>query len=172
VTSARLPRGWDDLADARALAGVASASHTDWWLEQGLAPEICLARVELPDGWRIDRQRVTGLRHRRSPTLGKFEIAAARTPVPGAREVADQSGQAWVLGADRVVVWPRPRRVTTRDGYVGLWDAHRRAAALCYRLACRGVSSRPVSGFPRPSRTGADPLLHALAVLDPQKGTP
>jgi hypothetical protein len=172
VPSARLPGAWADLDAARDLLALPRASETGWWLERGLAPELCLARVELPGDWEI-AQLLSRLRRRRSPTPATFARTAQepgpRPPVPAAREVAAQSGQSWVLGADRVVAWPRPESATGASAYAMLWQAHRRAAHLCYRLAGQRVASRPVSGFTLPPRAGARPLLHALAVLDPKE---
>lgn len=168
VPAARLPRSWADLDAARALLGVPRASETGWWLANGLAPELCLARVHLPGDWGLDGEQLSRLRRRRSPAPAAFAHAAheTRRPVPGAREVAVQSGQTWVLGATRVAVWTRPELSTGASAYAQLWQAHRRAARLCYRLAGHGLDSRPVSGFTLPPRAGVRRLLHALAVLD------
>lgn len=171
VPSARLPRSWPDLDAARAQLALPPASETDWWLENGLAPELCLARVELPDDWELDTEQLSRLHRRRSPALATFTLAATelREPARGAREVAGQSGQHWVLGAHHVAAWTRPDPATEGAAYAQYWQAHQRAARLCYRLAGQGVASRPVSGFTLPPRAGTRRLLHALAFLDPKE---
>lgn len=173
VPSAQLPRSWADLDAARALLALPRASETGHWLENGLAPELCLARVELPHRWEVDVERLALLSRRRSPGLAAFAQAAnsrpTHQPVAAAREVAAQSGQDWVLGATRVATWIRSEPTTDPAGYSRLWHVHRRAARLCYRLTGQGTASRSVSGFTLPPRAGARPLMHALAVLDPQE---
>ncbi|GAA2081913.1 hypothetical protein GCM10009821_23310 [Aeromicrobium halocynthiae] len=173
VPAARLPPSWSLMVDVREVLAVPPAAEAHWWLDRGLVPELCLARIELPDRWRVDDPTVRALRTRRSPSLEAFARAAARRPAhqppPAAtRDVAEQSGQAWVLGATGVESWPRPRVPTGAAAYDESWRAHRRAAELSYQLAATGVPSRPVSGFTRPPGPRGRPLLHGLALLDPK----
>ncbi|MEV4999517.1 hypothetical protein [Nocardioides sp. LML1-1-1.1] len=149
--------GSTDLVVVREALGVARAGATDWWLGQGLVPELALARVDLPGGWAVDPLRRAALGARRSPALARF---AAGAGCPEAREPADQSGQAWVRGATRVRCWARP----ALTDYAALWRAHREAARECYAASAAGLGVRPVSGFVL--RAGGPPLLHALAMLE------
>ncbi|WP_026127661.1 nitroreductase family protein, partial [Nocardiopsis lucentensis] len=88
----------------RELLGVPRAADHGRWLTRGLAPEIPLATVELPDSWSVLPERRDALAARRSPAIGEFE-AAARTHDPRAADLARASGQAWVLGAHRLETW-------------------------------------------------------------------
>ncbi|RPF20615.1 hypothetical protein [Myceligenerans xiligouense] len=174
VPAAVLPEGWAGMGDARQLLELPPGHDVERWVRHGLVPEICLARVELPAGWAVDHRARDGLARRRSPALAAFRDAAARRarygpPAPAAVETADeaarQSGQGWVLGADRVLLWPRPHPVDVAAAHRPLWEAHRAAARMCYRFARDGYGVRPVSGFVHRPGPGAPPLLHALAVL-------
>lgn len=167
VPAAQLPRAWADLADVRRRLGVPPAGEAAWWLDRGLVPELCLARIELPAGWVVDGAVARALGTRRSPALSAYAVGTPTASV--AAEAALQSGQAWVRGATRVLAWPFPTEpLTSPAAYRFLWQAHRQAARLCYRLVRDGIGSRPVSGFTAPPGAGASPLLHALALLDPQ----
>lgn len=170
VPATRLPQRWADLRSTRDLLAVPRAADAAWWLARGLAPEVCLAHAELPDGWRTDARALALLRPRRSPALAAFAARRSeRRPARAVRTVAELSGQGWVLGADDVVAWQLPDQPATPEAYAPLWQAHREAAQTCYRLAARGVGVRPVSGFTRLPGRSDRPLLHALALLAPKE---
>ncbi|PZR53739.1 hypothetical protein DNL40_06340 [Xylanimonas oleitrophica] len=166
VPDAVLPSDWSSMPAARHLVGVPAARDTTWWLDRGLVPEIALARIELPPAWERDARAVAGLEARRSPDRARFlaRRPACAAAVAQAAEAARQSGQAWVLGADRVLTWARPGRVCAA-AYPHLWNVHRQAARLTYHLARAGHAARAVSGFTEEPSAGAAPLLHAVAVL-------
>ncbi|PXY18521.1 hypothetical protein [Prauserella flavalba] len=147
----------------RALLGVPRAACAQPWLNRGLVPEIPLAAVELPPSWTVDVGRSHALATRRSPALSEFEQATGRRPDPRAVEVARLSGQAWVLGADRVETWSVPAQAPARDIAEAVWQAHRRAASLCYEGVLSGRwRSRPVSGI---AAGHGRWITHALAML-------
>ncbi|OLT47569.1 hypothetical protein BJF85_15460 [Saccharomonospora sp. CUA-673] len=147
----------------RALLDVPRAAAADEWLGSGLAPEIPLAAVDLPPQWTVDAHRARALAARRSPALAEFAAAGHRPADPRAAEVARLSGQTWVRGAARVETWSVSTQAPAHELAESLWQAHRQAAALCYRGAASGRwRSRPVSGIPaRNSRW----ITHALAML-------
>lgn len=185
VPAALLPPGWSDLAAVRRALGLAPAAETGWWLDRGLVPELAMAMLRLPPGWRCDETMAAALETRRSPALDRFTArraghdpmargagrgspargAGLDRAVPEVAEVARQSGQAWVLGADRVLTWPRTRKVDAAV-YAHLWLAHREAARRSYDLIRQGHGVRAVSGFTAPPGDGGRPLLHAITVLD------
>lgn len=165
VPDAHLPEDWSDLAAARRALGLPRAAQTAWWLERGLVPEIALARIRLPRDPHLDEVASAALGRRRSPGLDRFHERRSAIPAtpPGAK-AAQQSGQAWVLGADRVIGWTRPQRLDA-TGYARLWQVHRQAARHTYSLSARGHGVRAVSGFcTRPA--DAQPLIHAIAILE------
>jgi hypothetical protein len=165
LPNAHLPADWSDLAAARRTLGFPPAARAAWWLERGLVPEIALARVALPLAPRLDEVASAAIGSRRSAALDRF--GERRTRVPAAPEVieaARQSGQSWVLGADRVIGWARPARLDA-TGYARLWQVHREAARHTYALDAQGHGVRAVSGFCTPP-AGAPPLVHALAILE------
>lgn len=165
VPGAHLPEDWADLCAARCALGLPRAAQVAWWLERGLVPEIALARVRLPLDAHVDDAASTAICSRRSPAPSRFHERRATTPAThrGA-EIARQSGQEWVLGADRVIGWARPARLDA-VGYAQLWKAHREAARHTYSLAAQGHGIRAVSGFCIPT-ADAQPLIHAIAVLE------
>ncbi|MDA2806061.1 nitroreductase family protein [Nocardiopsis suaedae] len=164
-------------APLRRLLGVPRAGEHAWWTRSGLAPEIPLASVELPETWAVDAGRRDALAARRSPALSEFAAAArARPPHAagatggplGARSVAEASGQAWVLGAHRLEAWSVPVDADAPAAAVAdvLWRAHREAAHLCYSGVLTGDRrSRPVSGF---RAANGRWIVHALAMLPPR----
>lgn len=165
VPDAYLPEDWSDLAAARRALDLPRAAQVTWWLERGLVPEIALARIRLPGDPHLDEVASAGICSRRSPGLDRFNERREKAPSTqhGAR-VAWQSGQSWVLGADRVIGWPRPPRLDAA-GYARLWQIHRQAARHTYSLAAQGHGVRAVSGFcARPLDTS--PLVHAIAILE------
>ncbi|UTX34838.1 hypothetical protein NNL26_00875 [Micrococcus luteus] len=152
-------------ADLRALLHVPAAAEVEAWRRRGLAPEIVLAAVPLPEAPRVDPVRAAALAARRSPRLAEFAArrAAGHPPDPRAVAVARASGQAWVAGAAAVHVWTtRPQQDPVALA-ADLWRIHRAAARRVYAGALAGaVRCRPVSGMP------AGPLgwpVHALACL-------
>ena len=165
VPDAHLPEDWSDLAAARRALGLPRAAQVAWWLERGLVPEIALARIRLPLDPDLDEVASAAICSRRSPALDRFHERREQIPgTPPGAEAARQSGQSWVLGADRVIGWPRPPRLDA-TGYARLWQIHRQAARHTYTLTARGHGVRPVSGFcTRPM--AAQPLVHALAILE------
>ncbi|RBM22277.1 hypothetical protein DI005_07165 [Prauserella sp. PE36] len=147
----------------RALLGVPRAACAQPWLSRGLVPEIPLAAVELPPSWTVDADRSHALATRRSPALSEFEQATGRRPEPRAVEVARLSGQGWVLGADRVETWSVPAQAPAQDIAGAVWQAHRRAASLCYDGTLSGRwRSRPISGI---AAGHGRWITHALAML-------
>ncbi|MGY0385618.1 hypothetical protein ACWZJV_01530 [Nocardioides sp. WG-D5] len=165
VPGTHLPEDWSDLALARHTLGLPRATQTAWWLERGLAPEIALARIRLPLAPHLDEVACSAMSSRRSPALDRFDRRCSRGATsPDVAEVARQSGQSWVLGADRVVSWERPDRLDG-IGYARLWQLHREAARHTYALNARGHGVRAVSGFCTPP-AGSPPLVHALAILE------
>ncbi|WP_341267205.1 hypothetical protein [Gordonia malaquae] len=136
------------------------ASNTRWWLDRGLAPEIPLAAVELPAGWRIRTERARVLSVRRSAALPEFQ--RNRSTCPAASSLATLSRQEWVSGADRVLTWT----VTLGEPDAlleHLWRVHRDAASTLYRSCLTGRWwCRPVSGIPA---RGDVWTVHALAML-------
>jgi hypothetical protein len=165
VPDARLPEGWSDLAAARRALGLPRATQAAWWLERGLVPEIALARIRLPRDPHLDEVASAALCSRRSPGLDRFQERRDQVPgTPPGVQVARQSGQSWVLGADRVIGWPRPPRLDAA-GYARLWQIHRQAARHTYSLTARGHGVRAVSGFCT-SPMAAQPLVHAIAILE------
>lgn len=165
VPDAHLPADWSDLAAARRALGLPRAAQAAWWLERGLVPEIALARIRLPRDPHLDEVASAAICSRRSPALDLFDERRRRIPAPRpGTEAAHQSGQSWVLGADRVIGWPRPPRLDA-TGYARLWQIHRQAARHTYSLTARGHGVRAVSGFcTRPM--DARPLVHAIAILE------
>ncbi|MEU0265225.1 hypothetical protein [Nocardioides sp. NPDC006303] len=165
VPDAYLPEDWSDLAAARRALGLPRAAQAAWWLERGLVPEIALARIRVHRDPRLDEVASAAICSRRSPGLDRFQ--KRRDQIPGTRpgaQAARQSGQSWVLGADRVIGWPRPPRLDA-TGYARLWQIHRQAARHTYSLTARGHGVRAVSGFcTRPMDTR--PLVHAIAILE------
>jgi hypothetical protein len=146
----------------RGLLGVPRGAEHGRWLARGLAPEIPLAAVELPDSWSVLPERRDALAARRSPAIGEFE-AAARAHDPLAAEVARASGQAWVLGAQRLETWSIAVDAPAAEFAGTLWRAHRAAAGLCYSGALsRRWRCRPVSGFVASRERWT---VHALAML-------
>ncbi|MFE6649228.1 hypothetical protein ACFVJS_21855 [Nocardioides sp. NPDC057772] len=165
LPGAHLPRDWFDLTAARAALGVPGAAQVAWWLERGLVPEIAMARVGLPLAPRLDEVASAAICSRRSPALERFHDRRGRAAAPAEiTEVARQSGQSWVLGADRVIAWERPIRLDA-TGYARLWQVHREAARLTYSLDARGHGVRAVSGFCT-LPAGDRPLVHAIAILE------
>ncbi|NGN93704.1 hypothetical protein G5C66_13245 [Nocardioides sp. KC13] len=165
LPGAHLPRDWSDLAAARHALGLPRAGQAVWWLDRGLVPEIAMARISLPLAPRLDEIAAAAICSRRSPALDRFQEHRARGRADAeVAEVARQSGQSWVLGADRVIAWDRPLRLDA-TGYARLWQVHREAARHTYSLNARGHGVRPVSGFCVPS-AGAPPLVHAIAILE------
>ncbi|MFE3999693.1 hypothetical protein ACFX43_12965 [Nocardioides sp. YIM B13467] len=165
VPDAYLPEDWSDLAAARRALGLPRAAQAAWWLERGLVPEIALARIRLPRDPHLDEVASAALCSRRSPGLDRFHERRDQIPgIPPGTQAARQSGQSWVLGADRVIGWPRPLRLDA-TGYARLWQIHRQAARHTYSLTARGHGVRAVSGFcTRPMETR--PLVHAIAILE------
>jgi len=165
VPDAHLPEDWSDLAAARRALGLPRAAQAGWWLERDLVPEIALARIRLPLDPHLDELASTAICTRRSPGLDRFHERHDRIPAhQNVAEAAGQSGQSWVLGADRVIGWPRPPRLDA-TGYARLWHIHREAARQTYALTARGYGVRAVSGFcTRPM--AAQPLVHAIAILE------
>jgi len=165
VPDAYLPEGWSDLAAARRALGLPRAAQAAWWLERGLVPEIALARIRLPVDPHLDEVASAAICSRRSPALDRFHERRGQIPgTPPGAEAARQSGQSWVLGADRVIGWQRPPRLDA-TGYARLWQIHREAARHTYALTARGHGVRAVSGFcTRPM--DARPLVHAIAILE------
>ncbi|WP_157982458.1 hypothetical protein [Nocardiopsis sp. FIRDI 009] len=146
----------------RELLGVPRAADHGRWLARGLAPEIPLAAVELPDSWSVLPGRRDALAARRSPAIGEFE-AAVRTHDPRAVDVARASGQGWVLGAHRLETWSIATDAPAAEIVEALWRAHRAAADLCYAGALsRRWRCRPVSGL---VATRDRWTVHALAML-------
>ncbi|QNG19829.1 hypothetical protein G4H71_15500 [Rhodococcus triatomae] len=139
------------------------AHSTRRWLEQGLVPEIVLARIPVygPGGSRgrleVDEDTAAALGRRRSPALTEFPLD--RRPTPRAATVAAASGQHWVRGADDVAVWTVRTDVTGPD----LWRIHLNAARRAIRTVRSGAARlRPVSGM----TAAAPPFpVHALALL-------
>lgn len=164
VPDAYLPADWSDLAAARRSLRLPRAAPATWWLERGLVPELALARIRLPHDPHLDEVASAAICARRSPALDRFHERRAQPSADSRTEAARQSGQSWVLGADRVVGWPRPARLDA-VGYAQLWQIHREAARQTYSLTAQGHSVRAVSGFcPRPAE--ARPLVHAIAILE------
>jgi hypothetical protein len=62
VPAAVLPDGWDLMGEARRLAGLPHGHDAESWVRHGLAPEICLARIGLPGGWRDPARKHRGER--------------------------------------------------------------------------------------------------------------
>ncbi|MEV2277379.1 hypothetical protein AB0I72_17515 [Nocardiopsis sp. NPDC049922] len=146
----------------RALLGVPRGADHGRWLARGLAPEIPLAAIELPDSWSVVPTHRDALAARRSPAIGEFE-AAERARDPRAVDVARASGQAWVLGAHRLETWSVAIDAPAAEFTETLWRAHRAAAGLCYAGALsRRWRCRPVSGF---VATRDRWTVHALATL-------
>lgn len=165
LPGAHLPADWSDLTAARGALGVPRAAQVAWWLERDLVPEIAMARIVLPLAPRLDEVASAAICSRRSPALDRFHERRARVSAPpDVTEVAEQSGQSWVLGAHRVISWERPERLDA-TGYARLWQVHREAARLTYSLDARGHGVRPVSGFCAPP-AGTQPLVHAIAILE------
>lgn len=165
VPDAYLPADWSDLAAARRALGLPRAAQAAWWLEHGLVPEIALARIRVPLDSHLDEVASTAICSRRSPELDRFHERRDRIPAHRhGTEAARQSGQSWVLGADRVIAWPRPPRLDA-TGYARLWQIHRDAARHTYSLTARGHGVRAVSGFCTPPMA-AQPLVHAIAILE------
>ncbi|MFE6511643.1 hypothetical protein ACFVDI_28180 [Nocardioides sp. NPDC057767] len=165
LPGAHLPPDWSDLTAARCALGLPRAAEVTWWLERGLVPEIAMARITLPLAPRLDEVASAAICSRRSPALDRFHERRTRVPAqPEVIEVAGQSGQSWVLGADRVISWERPDRLDA-TGYARLWQMHREAARHTYALNARGHGVRAVSGFCTPP-AGSPPLVHALAILE------
>ncbi|PDP87354.1 hypothetical protein CQJ94_12830 [Glycomyces fuscus] len=146
----------------RELLGVPRGAEHGQWLARGLAPEIPLAAVELPDSWSVLPGRRDALAARRSPAVGEFE-AATRSHDPRTLEAARASGQAWVLGARRLETWSIAVDAPAAEFTGTLWRAHRAAADLCYAGALsRRWRCRPVSGF---VASRGRWTVHALAML-------
>ncbi|NYI77608.1 hypothetical protein [Nocardioides panzhihuensis] len=164
VPEAHLPTDWSDLAAARRALRLPRAAQAAWWLDRGLVPELALARIRLPHDPHLDEVVSAAICARRSPVLDRFHEHRAQPSADRRTQTARQSGQSWVLGADRVIGWPRPARLDT-VGYAQLWQIHREAARQTYSLAAQGHGVRAVSGFsPRPAETR--PLVHAIAILE------
>ncbi|MGW5877224.1 hypothetical protein ACWFMI_11840 [Nocardiopsis terrae] len=146
----------------RELLGVPRAAEHGRWLARGLAPEIPLAAVELPGSWSVPPERRDALAARRSPAIGEFE-AAPRTRDPRVADVAEASGQTWVLGARRLRTWSVAVDTPAAEFTRALWRGHRAAAELCYAGALsRRWRCRPVSGF---VASRGRWTFHALAML-------
>ncbi|MFD7073776.1 hypothetical protein ACFV9G_06160 [Nocardioides sp. NPDC059952] len=166
IPDAHLPADWSDLAAVRRALDLPRAAQTAWWLERGLVPEIALARIRLPLAPYLDEVASAAISSRRSPAPELFQQRRRfqGTASQDVAEVARQSGQSWVLGADRVLGWARPAGLDA-GGYARLWQLHREAARHTYSLNARGHGVRGVSGFCTPP-AGSPPLVHALAILE------
>ncbi|MDA2811907.1 hypothetical protein O4J56_14785 [Nocardiopsis sp. RSe5-2] len=167
ASSVRLGPG----APLRGLLGVPRAAEHEWWTRRGLAPEIPLASIELPDTWSVDAGRREALAARRSPAIGEFAAAArarlcvvgSAARVPETRGAVEACEQAWVLGAHRLETWSVPVDASTAAVAEVLWRAHREAAHLCYSSALTGEwRCRPVSGF---RAVQGRWTVHAVAML-------
>ncbi|XKH54526.1 hypothetical protein LG293_12255 [Citricoccus nitrophenolicus] len=151
-------------AGLRDLLAVARGSDTGWWLSRGLVPEIPLAGMRLPASIRVNQLRSTALARRRSPALVSFATGAPGAARGRSRLLAERSGQAWLMGADRIETWTVSLQVPPAAFAQALWEAHRCAARLTYEAALSGRwRCRPVSGF---AATAGSWVVHALAMLE------
>lgn len=152
----------------RALLGVPRATDADAWIGRGLAPEVPLAAVEIPDAPLPDDEARRALGARRSPAIAEFTARIGDAPTSAVERVARASGQVWVRGATEVRSWSVPTTAPSAVVGAALWSAHLAAARLCYEAALtEDRRARPVSGF---SSTGDRWILHAVAFLDSPGG--
>ncbi|WP_435748862.1 hypothetical protein [Microbacterium sp. PMB16] len=156
-------------ARLRSLLRVPRASDAEAWIRRGLAPEIPLAAVEIPNDPVPDATARRALAGRRSPTTAEFAARIGGAHAPSVERIARASGQSWVRGATAVRSWAVPTAAPAEIVAAALWGAHLAAARLCYRTALTGERrARPVSGF---SATGDRWILHAVALLDSPGGS-
>ncbi|MGO1174670.1 MAG: hypothetical protein ACTMKZ_00655 [Brevibacterium aurantiacum] len=151
-------------AGLRDLLAFAPGADTGWWLSRGLVPEMPLVAIRLPRRIRVNRPRSTALARRRSPSLATFATGEPGAASSRTLHLAQRSGQAWLLGADRIEAWTVSPQDPPRQIARAVWNAHRCAARLVYDAAeSDRWRCRPVSGF---AATGQSWVIHALALLD------
>ncbi len=154
--------------ELRRLIGVPPAAVSEVWLSHGLVPEIPLAAVSLPRGWRVDGDRSRALAARRSLHSADFVSRGDRVLLPAAVEVAGLSGQAWVSRADRVETWSVPTSAPAHVMAEAVWQAHLAAASLTYSSTLSGRwGTRPVSGI---AAVDGHWIIHAVAMRDLRHG--
>lgn len=151
-------------AALRALLGVPAGADAQRWTDRGLAPEIPLVAVEIPERPTLRPDAVHALARRRSPSPQQFLSGEVRRrPASRVERIARASGQGWVRGAASIRSWSAPVTAPPAEMAAALWRGHLAAARLTYAAALQGLRSRAVSGFP----AAADRwTFHALAFLD------